>query len=108
MKLFQQIIGLSAPGDFGYEELAVESSLFISKKLGCFSGNLTDFDLAPVLNCMRNMNAMDILKMQIQMTDEDGKNFTRIIKGAPFMDLGGKLSEFKKTTPKSAVWYYRA
>ncbi|EFO97412.1 hypothetical protein CRE_16735 [Caenorhabditis remanei] len=105
IKLFQQIIGLSAPGDFGYEELAVESSLFISKKLGCFSGNLMDFDLAPVLNCMRNMNAIDILKMQIQMTEEDGMNFTRIIKGAPFMELGGKLSEFKKTTPSRSLLF---
>ncbi|EFO97365.1 hypothetical protein CRE_16737 [Caenorhabditis remanei] len=108
VKMFQQMIVLSAPGMFGFYDLVVENSFVFAEKLGCYTGAKVDrpnANIAEIVNCLRKIDGHEILRMQRQMEEVDGLNFRSIIRGAPFMELNGKLADLKKeTSPRNLVY----
>ncbi|UMM39128.1 hypothetical protein L5515_016321 [Caenorhabditis briggsae] len=107
-KMFQQIIALSAPGMFGFYDLVVENSFVFAEKLGCYSGtheNRSNANIAEILACLRKIDGYELLRMQRQMEEQDGLNFRSIIRGAPFLELNGKISDLKKyTSPRNLIY----
>ncbi|CAL2048930.1 unnamed protein product [Caenorhabditis brenneri] len=108
--LFQQIISLSAIGEFGYYDVAVDNSLELAEKFGCIStevrSNSSDFNVSDALKCLRQIDKNDLTKMQSEIIEEDPKNFKSIIRGSPFMELNGKIQDLKTSPPVSVFSQY--
>ncbi|CAD44098.3 Carboxylic ester hydrolase [Caenorhabditis elegans] len=108
LKLFQQIIVLSGTGMFGFYDLLVDNSFIISEKLGCFNGTQeerTDANIAEILECMRQIDGHEIVGMQKHMEDVYKLTFKSLLRGAPFMELNGKIEKFRNSTsPRNAIF----
>uniref|UniRef100_A0A1I7TZ51 Carboxylic ester hydrolase n=1 Tax=Caenorhabditis tropicalis TaxID=1561998 RepID=A0A1I7TZ51_9PELO len=99
---FQQMITLSGQGEYGFYDVAVNISYNLVERVGCMpeNQNRSFANIGDIMNCMRKTDAIDILKVQTEMIDEDEINFKSIIRGAPFMELNGLISDLKKNVPK--------
>ncbi|CAL2048926.1 unnamed protein product [Caenorhabditis brenneri] len=108
IKMFQQLIVLSAPGMFGFYEMVVENSFTFAEKLGCFDSNesnKTNANIPEILSCLREIDGFELLKMQRRMEEEDKLNFRSILRGAPFLELNGKIADLKKNTSPRNLLY---
>ncbi|CAL2048928.1 unnamed protein product [Caenorhabditis brenneri] len=101
--LFQQIICLSGHGEYGFYDVAVKISYDVARKVGCLSEEQDiqrlPEDVAEILKCLRGKDGKDILRAQTEIIDANEINFKSIIRGAPFMELNGLVSENKKNAP---------
>ncbi|CAL2048927.1 unnamed protein product [Caenorhabditis brenneri] len=92
-KLFHKIIALSSHGMFGFIELKIQNSFEIARRFNCSSDNMQH-----IIDCMREVNALDILQAQRTMEEEE-LLFKSIIRAPPIMDFNQKIADFKRNTP---------
>lgn len=112
MKLFQQILVLSAHGYYGLETVTVNNSFEISRRFGvswyfftdwtlvfqCFHGSVED-----LVNCMQQVDAIEILNEQINMELSDELFFKSILLREPILKDGerGKIADLKRNVAVS-------
>ncbi|CAB01680.3 Carboxylesterase type B domain-containing protein [Caenorhabditis elegans] len=108
VKLFQQMIVLSATGMFGFYDMVVDNSFAIVEKFGCYNGTKDDrpnANIAEMLDCMRQIDGREMLLMQRHMEEVDDRDFRSVLRGAPFLESNGKIADLKKSPPSRNLLY---
>lgn len=106
-KLFQQMIALSAPGEFGFNDIEIDGSFLLAERCGCETNNRDDSasNVQQILDCLRKIDANVLLGVQSEIMTEDTKLFRNILIGAPMMKKDEKIATLKKNTSPRNLLY---